>query len=43
MDRFYRIFVVSDDDSSQSYLRKKKHRKYIKDAISSSSVISLQV
>ena len=35
MDRFYSISVNSDDDSSQSYLRKKKHRKCIKDAISS--------
>ncbi|MFH1966967.1 MAG: hypothetical protein ABIJ03_00480, partial [Patescibacteria group bacterium] len=35
MDRFYSIFVDSDDDSSLSYLRKKKQRKCIKDAISS--------
>ncbi|MFH1967383.1 MAG: hypothetical protein ABIJ03_02640 [Patescibacteria group bacterium] len=35
MDRFYSIFVDSDDDSSFSYLRKKKQRKCIKDAISS--------
>ncbi|MFH1967022.1 MAG: hypothetical protein ABIJ03_00775 [Patescibacteria group bacterium] len=35
MDRFYSIFVDSDDDSNLSYLRKKKQRKCIKDAISS--------
>ncbi|MFH1967420.1 MAG: hypothetical protein ABIJ03_02840 [Patescibacteria group bacterium] len=35
MDRFYSIFVDSDDDSSQCWLRKKKQRKCIKDTISS--------
>ncbi|MFH1966969.1 MAG: hypothetical protein ABIJ03_00490 [Patescibacteria group bacterium] len=34
MDRFYSIFVDSDDDSSLSYLRKKKQRKCIKDVVS---------
>ncbi|MFH1967386.1 MAG: hypothetical protein ABIJ03_02655 [Patescibacteria group bacterium] len=35
MDRFYSIFVDSDDDSSQCWLRKNQQRKCIKDAISS--------
>ncbi|MFH1967344.1 MAG: hypothetical protein ABIJ03_02440 [Patescibacteria group bacterium] len=35
MDRFYSIFVDSDDDSSLSYLRKKNQRICIIDAISS--------
>ncbi|MFH1967101.1 MAG: hypothetical protein ABIJ03_01175 [Patescibacteria group bacterium] len=34
MYRFYSILVDFDDDSSQSYLRKKKHLKCIKDSIS---------
>ncbi|MFH1967284.1 MAG: hypothetical protein ABIJ03_02135 [Patescibacteria group bacterium] len=34
MNRFYSIFVDSDDDSSQSWLRKNQQRKYIKDVVS---------